>query len=127
VDRRRDPSHPASIPERRHDPLAERRHDLLAEVLIDGVLAESDTRPAREVAVDIAYERGTRLGAAERDRVQPGRLGAEPELTLLTKVLARHGFEPDRDGPTCLRLRNCPFQPLARRASTSSARSITRC
>jgi len=31
-------------------------------------------------------------------------------------VLERLGFEPARDSPARLRLRNCPFQPLAARA-----------
>ena len=30
--------------------------------------------------------------------------------------VARHGFEPTRESPTCVRLRNCPFHPLAAKA-----------
>ncbi|MGH3964023.1 MAG: transcriptional regulator, partial [Pseudonocardiaceae bacterium] len=37
-------------------------------------------------------------------------------LTLATAALARYGFEPDRATPTLLRLRNCPFHPLAGKA-----------
>jgi predicted ArsR family transcriptional regulator len=80
-----------------------RQHDLLAEVLLGGVLGAGDS--AREA------------GAAERERVRPGRLGAERGLTLASGVLARHGFEPARETPTCVRLRNCPFHPLAEQAT----------
>jgi len=96
--------------------IPERHHDLLAEVLIDAVLAEDDGQPAREAATDLARERGVRLGGEERERLRPGRLGTERALTLIAAVLAGQGFEPDREGPTRLRLRNCPFQPLAGKA-----------
>jgi len=99
-----------------HISIPERQHDLLAEVLIDAVLAEDDGRSAREAAIDIARERGIRLGGEERERLRPGRLGTERALTLIAAVLAGQGFEPDREGPIRLRLRNCPFQPLAGKA-----------
>ncbi|MTD55686.1 hypothetical protein [Amycolatopsis pithecellobii] len=35
---------------------------------------------------------------------------------MATTMLHRHGFEPDRISPTCLRLRTCPFHPLAAKA-----------
>ena len=37
-------------------------------------------------------------------------------MTLMEGVLARHGFEPSREAPACVRLRNCPFHPLAAKA-----------
>jgi len=60
---------------------------------------------------------GREAGAAERVRLRPGRLGAERGLTLASGVLARHGFEPARETPTGVRLRNCPFHSLAERAT----------
>ncbi|MGH3801585.1 MAG: transcriptional regulator, partial [Pseudonocardiaceae bacterium] len=66
--------------------------------------------------LQVARHRGVELGAAERQRTRPGRLGAERALTLATAALARYGFEPDRATPTLLRLRNCPFHPLAVKA-----------
>jgi predicted ArsR family transcriptional regulator len=86
-----------------------RQHDLLAEVLLGGVLGDS--------VLAAADRRGREAGAAERERVRPGRLGAERGLTLASGVLARHGFEPARETPTCVRLRNCPFHPLAEQAT----------
>ena len=42
-----------------------------------------------------------------------GRLGAERALTRAAEILERHGFEPDREAPARLRLRNCPFHAMA--------------
>jgi predicted ArsR family transcriptional regulator len=118
-----------------------RRHDLLADILLDAVLTTdraaattcpadpaTDTGPATDTAptagagpatgaaVLAARERGRAAGAAEREAVRPGRLGAERAVTLAAGVLARHGFEPVRMAPDRLRLRTCPFHPLVARA-----------
>lgn len=93
-----------------------RHPELLAAILLDAVQADPAGRPARRTALETARAHGVRLGAAARARIRPGRLGAERALTALTALLAEHGFEPDRDAPTHLRLRNCPFQPLAGQA-----------
>ncbi|MFE5029381.1 hypothetical protein ACFRAO_40330 [Streptomyces sp. NPDC056656] len=37
-------------------------------------------------------------------------------LTVCEGLLAGHGYETVREAPTRLRLRNCPFQPLAAKA-----------
>lgn len=73
----------------------------------------SDTVSA---AAQIARARGRELGAAERTRLRPGRLGPERALTLAGEILAGRGFEPQRTAPTGMLLRNCPFHPLAARA-----------
>jgi predicted ArsR family transcriptional regulator len=93
-----------------------REHDLLADILIDALLTEDQGKTGREAALQVAHHRGAELGAAERERTRPGRLGAERALTLATAALTRYGFEPDRATPTLLRLRNCPFYPLAAKA-----------
>ncbi len=93
-----------------------REHDLLAGILIDALLTEDQGKVGREAALQVARHHGAELGAAERERARPGRLGAERALTLATAVLARYGFEPDRLTPMLLRLRNCPFHPLAGKA-----------
>jgi predicted ArsR family transcriptional regulator len=93
-----------------------RRHDVLAGILLDAVVTEADGENARQAATRVAGQRGEDLGAAERDRTRPGRLGTERALTLTEGVLARHGFEPSREAPTCVRLRNCPFHPLTTKA-----------
>ncbi|MGH3780649.1 MAG: helix-turn-helix transcriptional regulator [Pseudonocardiaceae bacterium] len=93
-----------------------REYDLLADILIDALLTEDQDKTGREAALQVARHRGAELGAAELERVRPGRLGAERALTLATAALSRYGFEPDRATPTLLRLRNCPFHPLAGKA-----------
>jgi predicted ArsR family transcriptional regulator len=93
-----------------------RRHDVLADILIDAVLASSAGENARSAAVRVARARGVELGADQRERLRPGRLGAERALTLAGQILDRCGFEPQREAPAALRLRNCPFHPLAGRA-----------
>jgi predicted ArsR family transcriptional regulator len=93
-----------------------RRHDLLAGILLAAVLSERPGETAGDAARHAAREHGQRAGAAERDRARPGRLGAERALTLAGQLLAQRGFEPTREAPTCLRLRSCPFHPLAARA-----------
>ncbi|HYZ36134.1 MAG TPA: helix-turn-helix domain-containing protein [Pseudonocardiaceae bacterium] len=93
-----------------------REPDLLADILVDALLAEDQNKTGREAAIQLARARGAELGAAESERARPGRLGGERALTLAIGALGRHGFEPDRTSPTRLRLRNCPFQPLASKA-----------
>ncbi|MGE5135883.1 MAG: transcriptional regulator [Gemmatimonadota bacterium] len=93
-----------------------RHHDVLAGILADAVLAERDGESARSAAARIAADRGRELGAAERARARPGRLGAERALTLAAGILAGRGYEPQRDPAGGLRLCNCPFHPLAARA-----------
>ncbi|RKT88629.1 Predicted transcriptional regulator, ArsR family [Saccharopolyspora antimicrobica] len=93
-----------------------RQHDLLAGILLDAVLDEGDQEKASQATLRVAREHGHRLGTAERERTRPGRLGAERALTRAAEVLAGYGFEPDREAPGCVRLRNCPFHPLTARS-----------
>jgi len=94
----------------------ERDPGLLANILVDAVQADDGGRSPREAAEDIAHERGIRLGAAERDRTRPGRLGPDRALTMASALLADCGFEPHRETTARVALRNCPFAPQARRA-----------
>jgi predicted ArsR family transcriptional regulator len=88
-----------------------RDHAVLAGILIDAV-----TEDTRQAVLRAAAGQGQELGAAEHDRLRPGRLGTERALSLACDTLERHGFEPARAEPTRVWLRNCPFQPLASRA-----------
>jgi predicted ArsR family transcriptional regulator len=102
-----------------------RDHGLLAGILLDAVQAvtpRADAAPAgeggavigaREAAFAAAADRGRVLGAAERARARPGRLGAERALTLAGEFLKRSGFEPRRVSAEVTVLRNCPFRPFA--------------
>ncbi|GAA4567657.1 helix-turn-helix transcriptional regulator [Planotetraspora kaengkrachanensis] len=90
-----------------------REHGLLAGILLDAVRTQGPGESGRDAALRVAAERGHELGDAERKRMRPGRLGAERALTCVGEILERHGFEPARATPTLVRLRNCPFHPLA--------------
>lgn len=94
--------------------LPPRRHDLLADILADAVLTPEPS--PGEAALRVARSRGEQAGADERARLRPGRLGTERALTVASTLVAEYGFEPSRDAPTCVRLRNCPFHPLAAKA-----------
>ena len=96
--------------------IPERRPDVLAEILIDAVLTEEPSEDAHTSALRTARRRGEELGAAERARTRPGRLGPERSVSLSEAVLEQYGFEPQRRTPTELRLLNCPFHPLAERS-----------
>ncbi|MEU6661930.1 helix-turn-helix domain-containing protein [Streptomyces sp. NPDC046821] len=96
--------------------IPDRRHELLAGLLLDAVLTEGDDENAAQAAMRAAGERGRQLGEAERDRIRPGRLGPERGLTACEHMLDEHGYEPVRESPTQVRLRNCPFHPLAAKA-----------
>src|SRR5215203_1828993 len=67
--------------------IPERRPDVLAEILMDAVLTEEPGEDAKSAALRTARHRGEELGAAERARTRPGRLGAERALTLSEGVL----------------------------------------
>ncbi|MFF3501607.1 helix-turn-helix transcriptional regulator [Streptomyces sp. NPDC003247] len=96
--------------------IPDRRHELLADILLDAVLTESAGENAAQAAVRSAGQRGRRLGEAARAETRPGRLGPERGLTACEQLLDRYGYEPVRETPTSLRLRNCPFHPLAAKA-----------
>jgi len=98
-----------------HLSIPQREHALLAGILVDAVSGAS-AEDAGQAALRVAAQHGSELGADERDRMRPGRLGAERALTVAGGVLERHGFEPVRAEPTRVWLRNCPFEPLAARA-----------
>lgn len=92
-----------------------RQHDLLADILLDAVIDERSDESAGQAALRTARVRGRDLGETERSQLR-GRLGVERALTRAESVLAGYGFEPARESPTCVRLRNCPFHPLARKS-----------
>ena len=93
-----------------------RRPVLLAEILLDAVLTARASEEPDRAARRVARGYGERLGAAEREQVRPGRLGAERALALAGTVCERYGFEPGPSDAGAVRLRNCPFHPLAARA-----------
>ncbi|MFF4758364.1 hypothetical protein [Streptomyces sp. NPDC001292] len=96
--------------------IPDRRHELLADLLLDAVLTEGAGENAVQAAVRTSEERGRRMGEVAREETRPGRLGPERGLTVCEGLLEQYGYEPVRETPTRLRLRNCPFHPLAAKA-----------
>lgn len=90
-----------------------RQPGLLAEMLIEAVTTAEPGETPRSAAERVAADRGRQLGEAARAATRPGRLGPERALTLAETLLRTHGYEPSRESPTSVRLRNCPFHPLA--------------
>ncbi|OKJ88805.1 transcriptional regulator [Streptomyces sp. TSRI0107] len=96
--------------------IPDRRHEFLADVLLDAVLTEGTDENAAQAAVRTAEQRGREMGERAREETRPGRLGPERGLTACERLLDEYGYEPVRETPTQLRLRNCPFHPLAAKA-----------
>jgi predicted ArsR family transcriptional regulator len=93
-----------------------RQHDELAGILIDAVLTCEVGEDARHAALRAAATRGGTLGAAARTHTRGGQPGPERALSITRAALQQWGFEPEPSAPGCLRLRNCPFHPLAARS-----------
>ncbi|MEU0331836.1 transcriptional regulator [Streptomyces sp. NPDC006193] len=96
--------------------IPDRRHEFLADLLLDAVLTEGADENAAQAAMRTAEQRGRQMGERTRDEIRPGRLGPERGLTACERLLDEYGYEPVREAPTRLRLRNCPFHPLAAKA-----------
>ncbi|MDI3313130.1 MAG: transcriptional regulator [Mycobacterium sp.] len=96
--------------------IPERRHELLAEILVEAVLGENSDASAPKAAADAARRRGHAAGAALRTVLPAETREAEHGLETAEKIITDYGFEPDRISPLCVRLRNCPFHPIAQRA-----------
>jgi predicted ArsR family transcriptional regulator len=90
----------------------ERSPELLASILVEAVTTEQSEERAKDAAMRVARERGVALGAAERARLRGGRVGPERALATSEELLDEHGFEPFREEGS-VRLRNCPFHPMA--------------
>ena len=89
--------------------LPHRDHELLARLLAESADLGSSVSPD----AGPAHERGRLLGdrarRAIRGHPEPARL-----LECVEAVLDSLGFQPYRTSPAEVRLRNCPFDPLAR-------------
>jgi predicted ArsR family transcriptional regulator len=94
-----------SIPSRRPQHLAR----LLLQTLSDQRRGEDSAAAARRVS----HASGREVGARERGRLRPGRLGTERALVLLRTLLEALDYEPTAAEPGRLGFAACPFHPLA--------------
>lgn len=94
--------------------LPAREYELAAK-LFAGALAADAPAAARTRTRRAAREFGTRLGREARRRAGT-RAGRARLLAQLRAVLREHGYEPcdDETASEAIRLRNCPFDALAR-------------
>jgi predicted ArsR family transcriptional regulator len=97
--------------------IPQRRYDSLAEIMVEAVLATPSDESGYEAALRAGASAGERAGAETRARMRSGRIGPERGLTLAEAELRARGFEPMRESPTCITLGNCPYQPLAAKAT----------
>ena len=95
--------------------LPERRYDIVGEIMVAALDQESG-QPPREVAKRIAFEKGRSIGDEIRDRTRLRPPGSERALSIAEETLSEYGFEPYRDDPATVSLRNCPFHTLSRQA-----------
>ncbi|HET7172998.1 MAG TPA: helix-turn-helix domain-containing protein [Nocardioidaceae bacterium] len=93
-----------------------RSHDLLAAILVNAAATGRPDEPAPAARARAAAAEGRLVGASVEAPGRRGRLGAERAMAVLEAVLEEKGFEPYRPAPDRIRLRNCPFHPLAERA-----------
>jgi len=91
-----------------------RTHVDLAEVLVDATRGQRRGESPAAAGFRVAAEKGEQLGRlVDAPR---GRLGAERGIAVTMTVLGERGYEPYLVTKTCVRMRNCPFHPLAERA-----------
>jgi predicted ArsR family transcriptional regulator len=92
-----------------------RRYELAAEILLQATAAsERDGAPPANALMTEARRRGQDVGSEARRRLRGGSVGPERALSLAEDVAAECGFEPVRADRQRVRLRNCPYQRLAR-------------
>ena len=96
--------------------IPQRDYELVGELLVDALARATRDEAPLATATRIATAKGKQLGTHIRLTRAPGRLGPERALTAAAELLEQHGYEPERPSQRTLRLRNCPFHALARRA-----------
>jgi predicted ArsR family transcriptional regulator len=95
--------------------IPERRYDIVGDIML-AALETDAPEPPREVAKRIAFDRGHSIGEEIKTSLRLRPPGSERALSVAEETLAGYGFEPYRDDTGDLRLRNCPFHTLARKA-----------
>lgn len=91
----------------------QRRYDVLGRILVEAMSSAQSSETPHEAATRVAVERGTELGTQVRERHGLRPVGAERGLSTAASVLDDYGYEPYRETPSSIALRNCPFHDLA--------------
>jgi predicted ArsR family transcriptional regulator len=90
-----------------------RDYQVLAEIMVEALSSETPRGSARQAALRVALEHGKKLGSVERSMARGQAPGGGHDIDRAEDILSRHGFEPYRQRPDAIRLRNCPFHPLS--------------
>ena len=96
--------------------LPPRAYDWAADILLEAIDRAGPGESPREAAASVAHDRGVELGEQVRRAGRIRAPGPERALALAEEILDDRGFEPYRDEAGGVRLRNCPFQALARKS-----------
>ena len=92
-----------------------REYERLATLLLDAALAVDAGESPAVAGLRVARGAGEALGASVRSGSTQSEAGRPCTLAAIEAVLDAEGFEPFRSSPHRIRLRNCPFHPLAQR------------
>lgn len=90
-----------------------RRPQLLARLLLQTLREQRQSEDSAAAARRVSHASGREVGACERGRLRPGRLGAERALALVRALLVGLGYEPTSGERDRLGFAACPFYPLA--------------
>ena len=96
--------------------IPERRYDFIGNLLVDSILADNERGDRAAVAADVAANAGRAIGETVRDDLHLRPPGVERTLATAAEVLRARGYEPYTADRGEVRLRNCPFHQVARRA-----------
>lgn len=91
----------------------QRQYELAGRLLLDGVANQTDGISARETTNAAALAQGAELGTRSATGRGLRRPGPERTLAAAEEILGEQGFEPFRETPKVVALRNCPFHRLA--------------
>ena len=96
--------------------IPDRRYDFVGRLLVEAIQSEKPGEAAHHSVMRVATQRGREVGEVVRKRKKLRRPGPERTLAVLEDLLGEYGFEPYRDDPRVVGLRNCPFHSLAKLA-----------
>lgn len=93
-----------------------RHYDLAGRLLVNALRSQSPGEAPGDAARRVAREKGHELGDELRRERGLRPPGPERTLAVAEEVLEDFGFEPYRDEPGVIALKNCPFHTLAKEA-----------
>jgi predicted ArsR family transcriptional regulator len=96
--------------------MPQRQYELAGRLLLDGVANQAEGESAQDSTNAAAEAEGFELGRKAGTGKGLRHPGPERTIAAAEEILSEHGFEPFRESPKVLALRNCPFHGLAERS-----------